>query len=115
MRLIDADALETRLENECREWEGESAYQAGLCASAVIVAGAPTVKQEPSGWISVKDRLPEEDCEVIIYDADTKAVSIGCWIGRQFYEPYGYNPRPFENVTWWMLLPEKPKEDDDHD
>lgn len=48
MRLIDADALAARLENECREFEGESAYQAGLCAAAVIVAEAPTVKQEPT-------------------------------------------------------------------
>ena len=35
-RLIDADALSAKLEAECRNWEGESAYQAGLCAAAAM-------------------------------------------------------------------------------
>lgn len=57
-RLIDADALSAKLEAECREWEGESAYQAGLCAAAAMVAEAPTAERAPvmprlrlgSGW-----------------------------------------------------------------
>lgn len=51
MRMIDADALSAKLEAECREWEGESAYQAGLCAAAAMVAEAPTVEPQETCFV----------------------------------------------------------------
>lgn len=51
MRMVDGDALAARLEAECREWEGESAYQAGLCAAAVMVAEAPTVEPQETRFV----------------------------------------------------------------
>lgn len=105
MRLIDADALAARLENECREWEGESAYQAGLCAAAVIVAEAPTV----GGWINVKDRLPDGEClafsekykEMIIGHLYKDNVSKSHWSAEN-EEVVLYD------VTHWMPLPTPP-------
>lgn len=69
MRLIDGDALAARLENECREWEGESAYQAGLCAAAAMVAEAPTV----CGWIS-EDRPSKDSADAFVWYTDMEDV-----------------------------------------
>lgn len=108
MRLIDKDALAARLEDKCKEWEGESAYQAGLCAAAVIVAEAPTVEQEPTigGWISVKDKLPDDTAKGRLYlvvnngNVDVGIFHYGLWL----------LPTNNVNVSHWMPFPEAPKE-----
>lgn len=69
----------------------------------------PTV----GGWISVKDRLPEENGEYLISTKD-RVTSAYYECGRRtsewtdYYEGYiDFEP------THWMPLPEPPKEDDD--
>ena len=58
-----------------------------------------------SGWISVKERLPEEDVDVIAWEkagfAFIDSVKRGMW-------KVGENN--FAVVTHWMPLPEPPKE-----
>lgn len=65
-------------------------------------------------WISVQDRLPEDDQDVLIcVNGDT--IDTGyCW-----YSPYHADVRGWtayaamrNNVTHWMPLPELPKEDE---
>ena len=105
MRLIDADALAERLWAECREWEGESAYQAGLCAAAVIVAEAPTV----GGWISVDDRLPEVGRVVLAFG--TRSATTGMFQGVSVRNDcWWWKGHTIKHVFYWMPLPELPKE-----
>lgn len=58
-------------------------------------------------WISVKDRLPEKNCEYLVFLDN-------CFICAAFlnkeniwYEMWGSKPL---NVTYWMPLPEAPKD-----
>ena len=59
-------------------------------------------------WISVKDRLPDNDVPVMIYNYD---VNIGVYYKNKFHA-FDENGYPFEinYVTHWMPLPEPPKE-----
>ncbi len=60
-----------------------------------------------NNWISVKDRLPEEDVRVLVYinsersytKIDTDRIKYGKWI------------RWYKDVTHWQPLPEPPKEE----
>lgn len=64
----------------------------------------------PSKWISVKDRLPEDDSDVLAY------LRIG-EEGRNYPANYAkgmwfdciFNTPATENTTHWMPLPEPPK------
>ncbi len=67
-----------------------------------IVKKAPTV----GGWISVKERMPEEHKLVLATD-ETFYVHVN-WIVE------GKWIRPFHNrITYWMTIPNLPKEVDD--
>ena len=59
-------------------------------------------------WISVKDRMPEDGQEVIVYSPDEDVQSGVC-----YFEDYGFqgdcNLRSIlVNITHWMPLPEPP-------
>lgn len=57
---------------------------------------------------SVKDRLPENDIPVLIYDGD---IDIGIYYKNKF-QAFDDNGYPFEisYVTHWIPLPEPPEE-----
>ncbi len=57
-------------------------------------------------WISVKDRLPEDNSEKLAYDGCIIILLVfigGIWINHT--DDYIYS-----GVTHWMTLPEPPKE-----
>ena len=59
-----------------------------------------------SEWVSVKDKLPEQYTDVIVFiKSDTIAVDYVDENGDFYY--YG------KNVTHWMPLPQKPESEDD--
>jgi hypothetical protein len=68
-----------------------------------------------NGWISVKDRLPEEDVTVLAFinysidDAKLLRVVSGAYRGRLWLCGQDIYSERF--ITHWMPLPEPPKED----
>jgi len=73
-------------------------------------------------WISVKDKLPEEDDTVLFY-SENGGILIGFWeiqSPRPFEEPYftsfpvffnDYGEEIEDYITHWQKLPEPPKEE----
>ena len=100
MRVIDANALKVLIDDS---WHPD------MMVSDIwqVIDQAPTV----GGWISVEDRLPEENGEYLISTKD-RVTSAYYEFGRRTSEWTDY----FEGYldfepTHWMALPELPKED----
>ena len=56
---------------------------------------------ETRGWISVKDRLPVSNCDVIVFTA-TEEIEIGNYTDSEWLtSSYG-------KVMYWMPLPKTP-------
>jgi hypothetical protein len=63
-------------------------------------------------WISVKEHLPENNSHII--------VATSHWVGEAFFECFNQEPKFYTNemccsrglydVSYWMPLPELPKE-----
>jgi len=64
-------------------------------------------------WISVKDRLPEPNDYVLLYDSSLNLVYEGKLLASDFYysERAGYSADIGDDceVTHWMPLPEPPQ------
>lgn len=106
MRLIDADAFDKVLsdaQSECKRNGGN--FRVGVLSNVrENLAKAPTAV----GWISVKDRLPENKqwalckCRAGIYEVLRN--DFGSWYhdkGHTYMSGF---------VTHWMPLPEPPEE-----
>lgn len=126
MRLIDADALMERLEEEQRIHVGHAAYQGGLAGAGILIAEAPTVK--PEGWISTTERQPDRKGVYLVHLSDGRLKIMGYSENLMDLEPRNFcEPAPgwymqdatfgifsVANVTHWMPLPEPP-EDGEHE
>ena len=115
MRLIDADALFAEIKErhdmfvDC-EYIGDKARRDELGSFMADIVNAPTI----GGWISVKDRLPEDETVVIAYVQH----KIGWYRMFAWHDMYGWHSSALEfddkesdYVTHWMPLPEPPKEE----
>lgn len=60
-------------------------------------------------WISVRDRLPEQEEYVAVYDAADGCVSVAYTFEGWWRTDGDADP---EQVTHWMPLPEPPKEEE---
>ena len=106
--LIDRDALLKDLRSECPESE---VYISGEACIDCIVKRQPVVNR----WISVEDALPDALQNVLVC-TDINTVTVA-WIngdGWTFADTGGGHTENwgFDDVKYWMPLPETPKEDD---
>ena len=63
--------------------------------------------EDLNGWISVKDRLPEDDKEVLAYDSEHKEIVIAFYDSE--YEEWTYDDWYDGEITHWQPLPELPE------
>lgn len=101
MRLIDADALRERIHEE--------KIASGMAKARLMemIKDAPTI----GGWISVKDRLPEDTGDHLVYTC--KEYTGIFWFDRDKKEwiEVGDYPCIAGYITHWMPLPEPPNTD----
>ena len=85
---------------------------------AVQVIEEVCINEEPavranSGWISLKERLPDNVEEVLIYCPEfCEKIKQATWCGEDFFverEDLIVEPAPNGYCTHWMPLPEPPK------
>ena len=80
-------------------------YSNGDIAEKLIANGV-TVQE----WISVKERLPEEKANCIVYYQHAYCDNDDYWaIGTCFYDGEKFQLNPAYKVKHWMPLPEPPK------
>ena len=60
-----------------------------------------------SKWVSVDERLPDEDKAVIVYGG-CAFLHLGCWYSYLEHDGHSYRPIQWE-VTHWMPLPPVPE------
>ena len=121
--MIDADAFDRMLEGaqaECRRNGGN--FRVGVLSTVrANLAKMPTV----GGWISVEDRLPENQNPVIVFVPphvdEIKGTFLG-YVGMAYYTSFGegfwcgtdgnlYGAiGTIHTPTHWMTLPEPPEE-----
>lgn len=58
-----------------------------------------------SGWVSVKDRVPEEDGSTLICTKNGRVCT-----ARFYKHQGGWNAYAGKNAAYWMPLPEPPEE-----
>ena len=132
-RLIDANSVCKKIVESIRcaeEWANEAKEQqdthglrcaseakTSLLAMLARIHDEPTIEAEPdNGWISVKDRLPDDKERCLICTKNGR-VYIAYYqpIGDKFsdYEPFWQSDscRFIAYVTHWQYLPKPPKED----
>ena len=114
MRLIDADEMLSELKPITYEMKQNAVTIADM--SNIMrnwVCRQPTVPAYGQ-WVSVKDRLPEEQKEVLIYLPEYDSVEMA-----SLFTIPGMNLREWtqnedaymlDEVSHWMPLPEPPKE-----
>lgn len=86
----------------------------GMCQNTIKKDALDLLReQKTNGWISVKDRLPETETEVIIIVQH----KIGWYRAFAWHDEYGWHSSAEEFgdgesdfVTYWMPLPEPPEE-----
>ena len=65
-------------------------------------------------WISTDDELPREDDSVLVWDAVDKAIKIDhtciCRENPDGYVWCGMLVDEYQNIKYWMPLPEEPDE-----
>lgn len=83
-------------------------FNVGQIEEALRAVPAVSVPQ----WISVKERLPRNYIEVIVFDAIGRGMFLGAIGYSGEWEIPGFRTCRF-NITHWMPLPEPPKGEND--
>lgn len=116
MILIDGEELLNDI-NESIEIESES-ESADTMKSKIVISALRIARKYvrrfiefKSPWISVKDRMPDDGVEVLVYDTYCRTLMGWYDKGDDCFRSEYINC--LDEVTRWMPLPEEPKEDKD--
>lgn len=111
MRLIDADVIvEEICMGQCRRHHKDCDCD---CEMVSPITNAQRIDVEPvMKWISVKDRLPEDEYECLVIDK-SGYYWIGWFKGDEERWVIDGTICGDGYVTHWIPLPEPPKEDND--
>lgn len=92
------------------EWDYPMEYTAAFDMAVEALANGNNVNG--NGWISVKDRMPDKDQEVLVL-MDGEIIRVMSYRydgdGMSWEDDYGYFNSD-DRVSHWMSLPEPPKE-----
>lgn len=105
IRILDPATTREAL----RPYDYDAYKQRQVVDEACRVAVDELRKQQNNGWISVKDRLPEDDTmQLVVAKAKNGNRSINrAWHDRQGWHGSG----SMAGVTHWRPLPELPEDD----
>ena len=98
MRLIDADALKAEIQRRRKRYKTLTGVD-----MAMLIDDAPTI----DGWISVKDRLPEEGVRVLVWEKHGSAYV--AYVNKQVSGVWQIGDTNGAIITHWMPLPEPPE------
>ena len=87
-------------------YEGISARTDGRRLSAGVSVGGMSMD-----WISVKDRLPEDDATYLVYGRNGYGIVFAVYYGDGEWLTWADLTNITRFVTHWMPLPPPPKED----
>ena len=59
-------------------------------------------------WISVKERLPDKDQEVLFFDAQMENIELGEFAGKEWHPSWADTYINAKHITHWMPLPDPP-------
>lgn len=108
--MADREKLVNIIDTACEGYAENlmQPYGAEVLADYLIANG---VRISP--WISVKDRLPEDQRSVLTLNGHGKIKIMCLWSKRGELWTWIYQERfvHYNDITHWMPLPEPPKED----
>lgn len=100
-------------ETECRGCPFEEQEPLlGPCAEKVLSAAADMLEQDAkkASWISVKDRMPEDDATYLVYGRNGYGIVFAVYYGDGEWLTCDDLTNITRFVTHWMPMPEPPKE-----
>ena len=59
-------------------------------------------------WISVKERMPDKDQEVLFFDANYQHIELGNFMGTDWHPFWADTYLNAKHITRWMPLPDPP-------
>ena len=115
VKLIDRDEVGAKIQamyiRREIDYGGENEFCRGMRKALRIIEDAPTVEVQPdNGWISVEDRLPENDgLYIVCKTVRGHQISFEAhWKGNKWLSVVKSNQ--LDCITHWQPLPKPPKE-----
>lgn len=112
MEYLARKAVEDWLKIICEDTESDINYFMSRLDEALVADVTA-----PENWIKVKDRLPDNNLEVLVYVrslcGENDCITLGsynnsyCWFLKTSTNTHGYPILEYE-VTHWAYLPEPP-------
>ena len=118
-RAVDAVQVLNDINSHCRPTpvsEFESGFNSGLNQAMWIICHAPTLTP-PNEWVSVEERLPKESDGMVLLTNGKIVISgyrnqlFGLDGEQGVFAPSIKRGGGYMQVTYWMPLPEPPKEE----